>query len=187
MSTSLISDSIIPEPIVCLDRILIRSSCESDAESIAKYANNRKIAMWLRDAFPHPYTIEDAQKWIAGITNSSTVYLIVLRETNTVIGSVGLKLRTDVEYRTMEIGYWLGEEFWGRGIATEAVSAFTKWTFKTFDHVLRIEAEVYDGNEPSGRVLQKAGFEFEGRRRKAAEKWGVVKELLISCCFRDGV
>ncbi|KAJ5650468.1 acetyltransferase [Penicillium longicatenatum] len=186
-STSLCSEHKFPEPIIRLDGIIIRSHSEKDAESMAKYANNSKIAMWMRNTFPHPYTIESSQSWISSQTPTSTDYVICRAEDNVVIGSIGLKPRTDVEYRTMEIGYWLGEEFWGQGIVTGVVAAFTKWTFETFDHILRIQAEVFEGNEPSGRVLQKAGYAFEGRRRRAVEKAGVVKDVLIYCRFRDDI
>lgn len=154
---------------------------------MAKHANNSQIAMWMRNTFPHPYTIEASKSWIASQTPTSTDYVICRAEDNAVIGSIGLKPRTDVEYRTTEIGYWLGEPFWGQGIATTAVAAFSKWTFDTFEPILRIQAEVFEGNEASGRVLQKAGFTFEGRRKRAVEKAGVVKDILIYCRFRDDV
>lgn len=85
----------------------------------------------------------------------------------------------------MQIGYWLGEEHWRQGIATEAVSAASDWVFGEFGHVLRLEAEVYEGNEGSVRVLEKAGFVFEARSRNAIEKWGVVRDLLVYCKLRE--
>ncbi|KAJ6095917.1 acetyltransferase [Penicillium sp. IBT 16267x] len=186
-STSLCSEHKFPEPIIRLDGVIIRSHSDRDAESMAKYADNSKIAMWMRDTFPHPYTLESAQNWIASQTPTSTDYVICRAEDNVVIGSIGLKSKTDVEYRTMEIGYWLGEPFWGQGIATKVIAAFSKWTFQTFEHILRLQAEIFEGNEASARVLQKAGFAFEARRKRAVEKAGVVKDVLVYCRFRDDI
>ncbi|KAJ5993585.1 acetyltransferase [Penicillium sp. IBT 35674x] len=186
-STPSSSEQKVSEPILRLEGFVIRSHSAQDAESMAKYANNSKIAMWMRNTFPHPYTIEASKSWIASQTPTSTDYVICRAEDNVVIGSIGLKPRTDVEYRTVEVGYWLGEPFWGQGIATKVLAAFSKWTFDTFEHILRIQAEVFEGNEASGRVLEKAGFMFEGRRRRAVEKAGIVKDVLIYCRFRDDI
>jgi RimJ/RimL family protein N-acetyltransferase len=84
----------------------------------------------------------------------------------------------------MEIGYWLAETHWGKGIATEALVAFSDWAFDHFTHLLRLEAEVFDGNEASCKVLQRAGYGLEGRQRQAVEKAGVVMDALIYCKFR---
>jgi RimJ/RimL family protein N-acetyltransferase len=158
-----------------------------DAQSLSEAANNPKIAQFMRNTFPYPYTIDDARKWISMTTSASPAYdfIICLPDNATVIGSIGLKPKTDIEYRTMEIGYWIREEQWGQGIATEALLAFSAWTFETFKHLLRLEAEVFAGNMASGRVLEKAGFEYEARRKWAIEKAGVVMDLMIYCKFRS--
>lgn len=175
-------------PILQLQKCLIRPYHPSDAEAIAKEADNPEIAKWMRNAFPHPYSLEDAQKWISIANSNSPVrdFAICDLDNNVVIGSVGLKTRADIQYRTMEIGYWLGQDHWKRGIATEAVAAFSKWTFDNFGHVLRLEAEVLEGNKGSVRVLEKAGYVFEARKRMAIEKGGVVMDAEMYCLFRDG-
>lgn len=177
-----------PEPILRLRKCLIRPFYESDAEAITKEANNPEIARWMRNAFPQPYSIEDARKWIFIATSPSPLrdFAICELDRNTVIGGIGLKTRDDIHIRTMEVGYWLGESHWHKGIATEALFAFSKWTFGNFDYVLRIEAEVFEGNEGSARVLEKAGYVFEARKRKAVEKRGLVLDALTYCTFRYG-
>ena len=177
-----------PTPILRLRTCLIRSLCEGDAESTATQANNPRIAKWMRNAFPHPYRVEDAFKWISIATSTSPIhnYTICRPDDNTAIGGIGLKPQDDTRYRTIQIGYWLGEEYWGRGIATEALSAFSEWTFEHFKHVIRLEAEVYEGNDSSTRVLEKAGYAFEARHRKAVEKKGQIMDLSLYCRFRDG-
>lgn len=86
----------------------------------------------------------------------------------------------------MQIGYWLGEPHWGQGIATDAVRGFSDWAFEHFAHLVRLEAEVFEGNDGSVRVLEKAGFAFEGRQRMAIEKMGDVRDLLVFVRFREG-
>jgi RimJ/RimL family protein N-acetyltransferase len=176
------------EPILQLRRCLIRPFTEEDVESLAKAANNPKIARWTRNRFPHPYTTDDAKEWISMANSASPVlnFAICKLDSPSVIGGIGLKTLDDIYYRTMEIGYWLSEDVWGQGIATEVVTAFSDWAFARFDPLLlRLEAETFDGNEASGRVLAKAGFAFEGRHKMAAEKWGKVMDTLTYCKFRE--
>lgn len=94
------------------------------------------------------------------------------------MGGVGLKKRSDIHHRTMEIGYWVGEEHWGKGIASEVVKAFAEWAFAEYDSLLRLEGEVFEGNAGSCRVLEKAGFKLEGKHEMAVEKDGVVRATL---------
>ena len=177
-----------PKPILRLRKCLIRSLHKGDAGTLASQANNPGIARWMRNTFPYPYRVEDAAKWISIATLASPHYdyAICRPDENTVIGGIGLKSKDDIHYRTMQIGYWLGEEYWGQGIAKEAISVFSDWTFEQFKHVLRLEAEVYEGNNSSARVLEKAGFTFEAKNRNAIEKMGIVMSVLVYCKFRHG-
>ncbi|KAE8386446.1 hypothetical protein BDV23DRAFT_175424 [Aspergillus alliaceus] len=170
-----------PTPILQLSNYVVRPYYPGDIEAISREANNPQIARWLRNQFPHPYSLDDAKAWISLANSASPVldFAICLREDNVAIGSIGLKAKGDVYYRTMEIGYWLGQDHWGKGIATEVLSAMTAWAFENFAHVLRLEAEVYEPNKASQSVLAKVGYELEGRRRKAVEKNGVVMDALI--------
>lgn len=177
-----------PEPLFRLRRCTVRAYDAEDSTCLAKAANNLKIAQWMRNTFPQPYTVTDATSWISRANSSTPAYDFAICSTDgsTVIGGIGLKPRDDIHYRTMEIGYWLSEDYWHQGIATEAVAAFSGWAFDTFNHLLRLEAEVYDGNGASGRVLDKAGFELEARQKMAIEKDGVVMDALMYCKFREG-
>lgn len=176
-----------PEPILRLRSCVIRPYDEGDAECVAKVANNPNIARWLRNVFPQPYTLDDAKGWIKITTEESPRRNFAICEPDgvKVIGTIGLKARDDVHYRTMELGYFLSEDYWGRGIMTEAVIGFAEWSFKNFGHLLRLEAQVIDGNGGSARALEKAGFEFESRQKKATEKGGVVRDLLIYAKFKE--
>ena len=105
-----------------------------------------------------------------------------------VIGGIGLRPFDDIYHRTMQIGYWLGEQHWGQGIITEAIKCFSEWTFEQdqFAHVVRLEVEVFEGNDASMKVSERAGFIFEGQSRNAIEKNGVVMGLLRYVRFREG-
>ncbi|KAL4815464.1 acyl-CoA N-acyltransferase [Aspergillus spinulosporus] len=181
-----------PTPIVRLprSRTLIRplTPTTCDIQSLAHHGNNPKIAQYMRNAFPSPYKHSDASSWITFTMSQNPThdFCICLESTNTVIGAIGLKPRTDIQHCSMELGYWIGEEYWGRGIATEAVEEFVRWVFgrEEFAHVVRLDAEVFDGNEGSKRVLEKAGFVCEGRRRCAVEKAGVVLDTCIYAFVR---
>lgn len=169
-----------PDPILRLHSCQVRPYAEGDFMSLAIAANNPKIARWMRNTFPQPYTADDAKAWISFANSASPPrnFAICRPDGSAVIGGIGLKARTDIQHRTMEIGYWLSEDYWHQGIATEVVTAFAEWVFASFENLVRLDAEVFDGNRASNRVLEKAGFEFEGRRRKAVEKAGVVLDTL---------
>ena len=156
-------------------------SYEGDAAALAREANNPEIARWMRNTFPQSYRIEDAAKWISIATSALPIrdFAICRLDENTVIGGIGLKTRDDIHYRTMQISYWLGEENWRQGIATEGISMFSDWTFEQFKHVLRLEAEVFEGNDASARALKEAGYTSEAKNRKAIEKMGVVMNVLV--------
>lgn len=180
-----------PQSILRLRSCQVRPYQEGDFESLAEAADNPKIARWMRNAFPHPYTKDDAKAWISIANSGSPLRDFAICSPDgaaaaVVIGGIGLKDRTDIHHRTMEVGYWLSEGHWGKGISTEAVTAFSKWAFDTFDRLVRLEAEVFEGNFGSCRVLEKAGFELEGRRKKAVEKSGVILDSLIYCKLRQG-
>ncbi|KAL6232066.1 hypothetical protein BDW75DRAFT_218572 [Aspergillus navahoensis] len=193
MASSTSSSTSTPAPILHLSEsnTLIRPfiPTNSDTESLADHANNPKISQYMRNAFPSPYNRSNAIDWIAFTMSQKPThdFAICLASTNAVIGAIGLKPRTDIQHRSMELGYWIGEEYWGRGIASEAVVQFVRWVFgqAVFAHVVRIDAEVFDGNEASKRVLEKAGFVSEGRRRCAVEKRGVVLDTFVYALVRE--
>jgi RimJ/RimL family protein N-acetyltransferase len=159
-----------------LSRARLRPFRLGDEPSIAYYANNPRVWRNLRDSFPHPYTMTDAEQWIARVAGNETNFAIDVG--GQAVGSLGFVPGEDVWRRSAEIGYWLGEEHWGQGIMTEAVQAATAYAFRALD-VTRLHAGVFAWNPASARVLEKAGYELEGRLRDAVFKDAeFVDELL---------
>jgi RimJ/RimL family protein N-acetyltransferase len=154
-----------------LQSCAIRPWVEQDAVAIQRHANNRKIWINLRDIFPHPYSLQDARSFLGFVLKEEPATTFAIATASEAIGCIGLRLGNDVHRKTAELGYWLGEPFWGRGIMSEAVAAFTRWAFKAFD-LQRIFAEPFEDNAASARVLEKAGFVCEGRLRANVLKDG---------------
>lgn len=161
----------------------IRAFHEDDAESLQQNANDPEIASRLRDGFPHPYTLSDAHWWIRQANKQDPFTSFAIAVDGKVAGGCGIILQSDVSARSAEIGYWLGRNYWGRGIATEVVRTITEYAFDTFD-LNRVYAMVFEGNEASARVLEKAGYEFEGRLRKAVYKNGRVLDQFAYAIVR---
>ena len=155
-----------------------------DRESIVRYANNPKVARNLRDRFPHPYTDRDARNWLEIVVDADPETNFAIVVGGEAVGGVGYTLQYDVDRRSAEIGYWLGEEFWGRGIATEALIAVTDHAFASHD-LCRVFANVFEWNPASARVLEKAGYTFEGRLRKSVTKEGQTIDQLMYAMIRE--
>ncbi len=152
----------------------------ADAESIAKHANNINIANNVRNIFPYPYTVEDAIAFINDCQSSDEKcqYIRAIVVNQAAVGVVGCNIQDDVHCKCFEIGYWLGEEFWSRGIMTEAVTRLCREVFLTQD-VVRIFAEIFAYNTGSIKVLEKAGFQLEGRLRSSIYKNGTISDSFI--------
>lgn len=162
----------------------IRSWQPTDAGSLARHANNRRIWRNLRDRFPHPYTLSHARQWIRRARTAQPETHFAIAVEDQAIGGIGLELGTDIFSRSAEIGFWLGEEFWGRGIATQAVRAMTDFAFSRFD-LCRLRAGVFEWNAASRRVLEKAGYACEGRLRKSVTKDGQTIDLFLYANVRE--
>lgn len=154
---------------------------ESDIESVAKYANNKKIADNLRNVFPYPYTLEDARTYIMSIIAAGDAhqYALAIDVDGEAVGSIGIFLEDDVYCKNAELGYWLAEPFWGQGIMSQAILHITGEAFKRYD-ILRIHAEPFAHNIGSRRALEKAGFALEGTFKKRIYKNG---EVFDSCMY----
>jgi len=163
----------------------IREFLPGDAGSLARSADNPNVADQLRDRFPHPYALADAREWIAQTRSRQPQSSFAIATPAEVIGGIGLELQCDPRIRTAELGYWLAEPHWGRGIATRAVSCFSQQAFELFD-LVRIYARVFETNPASARVLEKAGFRFEGRLRMSAVKRGRLLDELLYSSFAPG-
>jgi RimJ/RimL family protein N-acetyltransferase len=161
----------------------LRSFRRDDAGDLARLADNPKVWLQLRDAFPHPYRLEDARRFLDGHVGASPETVLALEVEGSFAGSFGLKLGLDVERVSAEIGYWVAEPFWGRGLATAALVASTAWAFETFP-LTRIFAVPFARNAASCRVLEKAGYVLEGRMHRSAMKQGEVLDQLLYAAYR---
>ena len=160
-----------------LKSCVVRSWRTKDAEPLARHADNRNIWLNLRDAFPHPYTSHDAREFIRSVRNRAPETTFAIDVGGEAVGSVGFVLRHDVERVSAEIGFWLAEPLWGRGIATEALAAMTDYAIAT--HTLtRVYALPFAWNAASCRVLEKTGYVLEARLRRSAIKNGVITDQL---------
>jgi ribosomal-protein-alanine N-acetyltransferase len=160
-------------------RCIVRNWRASDAGSLARCANNAKIAKHLRDRFPHPYTAEDARGFLqATMSPDAEAVNLAIEVDGRAIGAVGFNPGTDVERYSAEIGYWLAEEYWGRGIVSEAVRLVTDHAFEHLN-LLRLFALPFADNAASVRVLEKAGYTREGLLHASAVKHGQVRDQLI--------
>ncbi len=162
----------------------VRSWEWRDRDAIVRYANNRKVSINLRDRFPYPYTARDARNWLDVVVDSKPETNFAIDVAAEAVGGIGFTPQHDVERRSAEIGYWLGEPFWGRGIATEALITVTEYAFANFD-LCRLYAHVFDWNAASARVLEKAGYEFEGRLKNSVTKDGQTIDQLMYAIIRE--
>lgn len=160
-----------------LSACTVRSWRASDVDSLARYADNRKIWINLRDAFPHPYTKRDAREFIKSALRRQPETLFAIAVDGDAVGGIGFVLHADVERVSAEIGYWLAEPFWGRGITTEALAAVTRYAIDTHQ-LTRVYAVPFAWNAPSCRVLEKAGYVLEGRLRNSAIKDGRLTDQM---------
>ena len=166
------------------DGYRIRSYRAGDKAALVTYADNRNVSRNQRDRFPHPYTPRAADWWLKHVAADEPETSFAIATNEELIGGIGVELGEDIHHRSAEIGFWLGEPFWGRGIVTAAVTAFTPWAFERFD-LLRIWAGVFETNPASARVLEKAGYAFEGRHRAAVMKDGRAMDELVYAKLRE--
>jgi [ribosomal protein S5]-alanine N-acetyltransferase len=162
---------------VVLKACEIRSWRSSDLESLVAHANNRDIWLNLRDRFPHPYTARDGHAFLKHMRDQRPETAFAIAVNGEAAGSIAFQLGGDVERVSAEIGYWLGQPFWGRGIATEALVALTEYAIATHG-LTRVFAVPFASNTRSCRVLEKAGYVLEGRLRRSAIKDGVITDQL---------
>ena len=160
------------------EHCLVRPYRRGDAPALARHANNRAIWLNLRDRFPHPYTPADAEAYIRAVANHRPPTSFVVEVDGEPEGGVSLRRGEDIARLSAEIGYWMGEAFWGRGIATEAVRLVTAYSFGELD-LLRTFALPFARNPASLRVLEKAGYEREGLLRRSAIKAGEVLDQYL--------
>ena len=153
--------------------VAIRDFKANDTTLLAKYANNKKVSINLRDGFPSPYTLDDAKAFIDRVNKQNPQTFFAIEYKGEYVGNISLSPGTDVYRNSAEIGYFIGEPFWNKGIATKAVKLITDWGFKNLN-LVRIHTGIFAFNKPSQRVLEKCGFKKEAIFKKAITKNGKI-------------
>ena len=155
-----------------------------DAAALAHHANNINVARHLRDRFPHPYTLADATAFIGQASDEVPPTNFAIDVAGEAVGAIGFSAGNDVERYSAEIGYWLAEPFWGRGIVTEALVLTTDYLFEQLN-VLRVFALPFAGNLASARVLEKAGYRREGVLRSSSVKFGEPTDQVLYAIINE--
>jgi len=167
------------------DEVVVREWRADDAEELAVQANDRRIWQNMRDAFPHPYGPGDARKFIAMAREKEPATFFAVLMSGRIAGGIGFTPHSDVERVSAEIGYWVGVEFWGRGVATAALRAVTGHAFSAHEELQRIYAVPYCGNPSSARVLEKVGYRCEGTLRQSVIKDGRILDQWMYAILRS--
>jgi [ribosomal protein S5]-alanine N-acetyltransferase len=165
--------------------IVLRPWSIRDADQLAVIANNKNIADNLRDGFPYPYSLNDAKNWLNIILpeNNPPRFFAVTVDSH-LAGSIGLVSKSDIYRMNFEIGYFLAQEFWGKGIVTRAIKAATSYAFREFD-IVRVYAEPFADNPGSRKALEKAGFTLEATLKNYVIKNGVIKDSCIYSVLKE--
>ena len=163
---------------------LLRPLELGDAQSLARHANDRGVWQNLRDRFPHPYSEADAVAYIEHVRARPVQTSFGIDVDGQAIGSISLMLGEDIARRTAEVGYWIGREYWGRGIMVDALQATTRYAFEVLD-LVRVYAVPFVTTTRSSRVLEKAGYVLEGVMRRSAEKDGVILDQFLFAAYND--
>ncbi|MFN8064997.1 MAG: GNAT family protein [Vicinamibacterales bacterium] len=158
-----------------LNSAVVRSWEAADATTMAKHADNRAIWLNLRDRFPHPYTRNHAVSFIRRVQVNRPETTFCIEIDGEAAGGIGFMLQQDIERVSAEVGYWLGQPFWGGGICTDVLRAVTSYAIR--EHGLtRLFAVPFADNAASCRVLEKAGYVLEGTMRRSAIKDGRIRD-----------
>ena len=164
---------------------LIRSWEAGDEAALAANINNPNITSTLAARQPRTYTEEHAKAWIDLCALEADPVNFAIADGDQVIGSIGLTLQRGARRRSAEVGFWITEDRWGQGIATQVLRAFTEYAFHQFS-LLRLHAYVFNGNTASIRVLEKAGYKYEGTLVASITKDNkVIDELLYALVLRE--
>ena len=160
------------------ERCRIRPFRPTDLESLVRHANDPLVASQLRDRFPHPYSLDVGRSFLEAVAVAEPVESFAIDVNGEAVGGIGVHPGSDVARASAEIGYWLGREYWGRGIATAALGAVVDHLFKSAAFC-RLHAHTFEGNAGSQRVLEKCGFVKEGVFRKAVLKNGRLYDAVM--------
>ena len=160
----------------------------SDAKDMAAALSNKKVQDNLRDGLPYPYTEQDGKEFISAMLSAdeSETFAFAITVDNMVIGSIGIFRQGNIHRQTAELGYYIAEEYWGKGIMTEAVKQICEYVFANSD-IIRIYAEPFAYNIASCRALEKAGFQYEGTLRSNAVKNGKVIDMKMYSLLKEEI
>ena len=150
----------------------------NDLNSLVKHANNFNVAKFLTDGFPHPYTADDGKKFIDLATKDSPIHIFAIDINGEAVGGIGIHPQTDIHKKNAELGYWLAEKYWGKGIITKAIKEIVAFAFSTYE-IDRLFARPFGSNLASQRVLEKAGFTLEARFTRTLFKNGEYLDELV--------
>ncbi len=164
----------------------IRKWKVEDKYELAQNLNNMKVLNNLRDGLPYPYTEADAEEYILAMLSADkdSTYAFAITADDKVIGSIGVFRRDNIHCRTAELGYYIGEPYWGQGLMTSAVRQICEYVFDNTD-IIRIFAEPFAHNIASCRVLEKAGFTMEGVLRSNAVKNGAIVDMKMYALIKE--
>lgn len=165
---------------------IIRPWHENDLESLVRYANNPEIAKNMSDLFPYPYTEENGKEFISFAIKENPARLFAIVIDGQAVGGIGILPQDDIHCRNAELGYWLGEPFWGKGIITGAIKRVTEIAFSCFD-IDRIFARPFGTNAASQRALEKAGYIPEAKFEKTIFKNGEYLDELVYAIRRQNL
>ncbi len=169
-----------------LETSRLRPWHHTDIDSLVRHADDRRVARTVRDRFPQPYTRADGEAWLAHATAEGRANNLAIEVGGRAVGGIGMIPGEDVHRLSAEVGYWLGHAYWGRGIMTEAVTAFSAYLLKQREFI-RLEAPVFEINPASARVLEKSGYTLESRQRRAAIKEDRIMDILLYVRLGDSL
>lgn len=156
----------------------------ADLDSLVKYANNWNVAKNLTNMFPHPYTQVDGKSFIEFVTADNLVHIFVIDIKGEAVGGIGIHPQSDIFIKNAELGYWLGEPFWGQKIISNAIRQIIEFGFSTYD-IDRIFARPFGTNISSQKVLEKNNFKLEGHYEKILFKNGEYLDELVYALRRE--
>jgi [ribosomal protein S5]-alanine N-acetyltransferase len=170
---------------ILFEGIVLRPWLYSDAARLAVIADNKNISDNLRDGFPNPYSLQDAKNWLNIILPDNVPpQFFAIKVNDEIVGRIGIVLKSDIYRKNVEIGYFLSQEHWSKGIITKAIKAATSYAFKEFD-IVRVYAEPFSDNPGSRRALEKAGFSLDVILKRNVIKNGIIKDSCIYSVLKE--
>jgi len=164
--------------------LIIRRFIQADREDLVKLADNARVSRYLTESFPYPYTLEAADDWMVKVGLEQEPHNLAIEWEGQFVGGIGLLPLKGIYCQTTEIGYWLGERYWGKGLASEALALMLRHSFSSLNYI-RIQATVFAENKRSARVLEKNGFICEGVLRQHITKDGRIHDATLYAILRD--